>query len=107
MSTITETVPEFASEVASALEREGELRVSALVPVSTIERCTFDPSVNAAYLYIAQSFQVTDQAPVARTIPFADPHWFNVDIAHDGGIFGIEILGRSDVIRQLRSARAL
>lgn len=108
MSTITEAVPEFASELAAALAREGERSASAQLLVSTIERCTYDPSVDAAYLYISQAAsRSSGEPPVARTIPFAAPHWFNVDITHDGGIFGIEILGRPDVVHQLRVARAL
>jgi hypothetical protein len=108
VETLAEAVPEFASEVADALSRKGEASVGALVLVSTIERCTFDSSVEATYLYVSQPVPPSPgRAPVARTISFAAPHWFNVDLTHEGGIFGIEILGRPDVVQLLRSAPAL
>ena len=80
VKTIAEVVPKFASEVAGALVADGHAKGEPPPP---------------------------GQPSVAQTIPFAAPHWFNVDIAQDGGIFGIEILGRSDVIGQLRAARAI
>ena len=108
MKTLTEAVPEFALEVAGALSQVGEERVSALVSKSAIERCTFDSSVEATYVYLSQVVASSPgRPPVARTIAFASPHWFNVDITHEGGIFGIEILGRADVVHMLRGARAL
>ena len=108
METLSKAVPEFASEVADALSRAGEGKVSALVSVSSIERCTHDSSVEATYLYLSQAVAPTPgRAPVARTIAFAAPHWFNVDVTHEGAMFGIEILGRPDVVHMLRSARAL
>lgn len=45
-------------------------------------------------------------APVAKTIPFLDVG-FNVDIDHDGNVFGIEFLDRSDFVRELRNASVL
>jgi hypothetical protein len=48
-----------------------------------------------------------EAAPVAETIAFAAPHWFNVDVDHEGNAFGVELLGRPDVITLLRSANVL
>jgi hypothetical protein len=45
-------------------------------------------------------------APVAETLAFMDGG-FNVDVDHDGHIFGIEVLNRSDVFRKLREGGAL
>ncbi len=106
MSTITEAAPEFALEVARALSLEGEEGASSLVAAATIERYTFDG--DAAYIYVSQAATPNSgPALVVRTIPFAAPYWFNVDLTHEGRIFGIEILGRPDVVHQLRTTRTL
>jgi uncharacterized protein YuzE len=44
--------------------------------------------------------------PVAETIPFLE-FGFNVDIDHNGQVFGIEFLNRTDVLTKLRQDKVL
>jgi uncharacterized protein YuzE len=110
MPTFESVVPNFAAEVGAALAAEGR---SALVPQlasAIIDRCTYDETVEAGYVYFVRpppSPHFTNlAAPVAETIPFL-PDGFNIDVDHDGNIFGIEFLSRPDVINNLRKANAL
>ena len=110
MKTFASIAPNLVAEVGSALVSEGR---GALVPhlvSGIIERCTYDESVNAGYIYFvrpAPSLHFAKlAAPVAETIPFLEGG-FNIDIDHDGSIFGIEFLDRTDFFTELRRANVL
>ena len=110
MATFESVVPNLAAEVGAALTAEGR---GALVPQLTsaiVDRCTYDETIEAGYIYFIRPSPSPHfanlAAPVAETIPFlADG--FNIDVDHDGNIFGIELLSRPDVINRLREANAL
>jgi uncharacterized protein YuzE len=109
MSTPASIAPKLVAEVGSALiaERRGELVPQ--LESGIIERCSYDESVNAGYVYFvrpAPSHFAKLATPVAETIPFLDVG-FNIDIDHDGYIFGIEFLDRADFFAELKGVNVL
>jgi uncharacterized protein YuzE len=111
MSVLRDVTPDFLSEVVEALRSDGREEFCFKMATAQVERCTYDESVDAGYIYFARPFPslpfMKNASLVAETIPFAAPHWFNVDIDHAGNIFGIELLGRPDVVGALRRTGAL
>jgi uncharacterized protein YuzE len=110
MSTLLSVVPDLVAEVGAALTREGRGELVPQVQSGVIERCTYDPSVDAGYIYLVRPRPSPHfaklVAPVHETIPFLEAG-FNVDVDHDGHLFGIELLSRSEVFAKLREADAL
>lgn len=109
MSALLTVVPELVAEVGAALSSAGRDDLTPQLESGVIERCTYDPSIDAGYIYLVRPrpswhFEKL-AAPVAKTLPFEGG--FNVDIDHDGHLFGIELLGRSEVFAKLRDADAL
>jgi len=111
MKTLAEIAPDFVAEVKIVLEAEGQAALAEQIEGARITRCTYDRTVDAGYIYfdrLAPNPLFTKlAAPVAETLPFASPHWFNIDVDHDGQLFGIELLGRRDVRIKLRAAKLL
>ncbi len=111
MATLSELAPDFASEVEATLRAEGYGDISSAVPNMGVESCTFDSEANMGYIRFVRpvdpGYSRDLAAPVKKTIPFAGPHWFNIDIDHDGVLFGIELDGRADVVTALRANGAL
>jgi uncharacterized protein YuzE len=110
MSTLASIAPNLATEISAALSSEGRDDLSAQLKSSVIERCTYDSEVDAGYIYLVRpspSLHFAKLAtPIAETIPFLDVG-FNIDVDHDGCIFGIEILSRADFFAKLRDANVL
>jgi hypothetical protein len=90
---LVEALPELAHAAAAALRSEGYATAAAQLSSAVIERCTYDPSVNAGYVYLWQSDPIhAGETPAAETVAFAAPHWFNIDLRASGSLFGIELL---------------
>jgi uncharacterized protein YuzE len=110
MSTLASIAPNLVAEVGSALISEGRGELVSQLEAGIIERCTYDESVDAGYVYFvrpAPSLHFAKlAAPVAETIPFLAVG-FNIDVDHDGYIFGIEFLDRADFLAELRGANVL
>jgi len=110
MSRLASIVPELVAEVGAALVAEGRGGLTPQLELGIIERCTYDSSSDAGYIYLTRPRPSPHfaklAAPVAETIPFLEAG-FNVDVDHDGHIFGIELLSRSDFFAKLREADAL
>jgi hypothetical protein len=114
-------LPDLVAEIAAALSSQGRGDLARQLEVGIIERCTYDPSADGGldlgYIYLARSSPKSHSekrsAPVAETIPFYHMDeakgvvGVNVDVDHDGHLFGIELLSRTDVIARLRDANAL
>ena len=68
-------------------------------------------SIDAGYIYLVRLPPSTHfaklAAPVAETVTMYVERGVNVDVDHDGRLYGIELLGRSDAIARLREANAL
>jgi uncharacterized protein YuzE len=109
MSTLTFIAPKLVSEVSSALSSEGHDDLSFQLKSSIVERCTYDSEADAVYIYLVRPVPSVHFAklatPVAETIPLDDG--LNIDVDHDGCLFGIEILSRTDFIAELRESNAL
>ena len=102
--------PEFVREVESALASRGRGDLVSQLASATIARCSHDDVVDAGYIHLVRESPSQHFAKlatsVAETLAFMDAG-FNVDVDHDGHIFGIEILNRSDVFTRLRAGGAL
>jgi len=110
MSTLASAFPELVAEVGAALAAEGRGDLVPQLEAGVIDRCTYDPSADAGYIYLVRPrpsphFEKL-AAPVLETIPFLAVG-FNVDIDHDGHLFGIELLSRKDFFAKLRRVNAL
>ncbi len=110
MRTLESVAPGFVTEVGAALTAEGRAALVPQLASSIVDRCTYDETADAGYIYFVRPSPSPHfanlAAPVAETIPFLGDG-FNVDVDHDGNLFGIELLSRSDVIQRLREANAL
>lgn len=110
MSTLASNAPKLIAEVGSALTSEGRGELVSQLESGVIDHCSFDVSVDAGYIYFSQpapSLHFAKLAtPIAETISFLDVG-FNIDIDHDGCIFGIEFLDRADFFAELREANVL
>jgi uncharacterized protein YuzE len=102
MVTLISVLPDIVAELAAALGSQGRADLSAQLASATIERCTFDPTVKAGYIYLARPHH----SAFAETFAFAEPS-LNIDVDIQASIIGIEVLGRTDVFSMLRSAGAL
>ena len=108
MKQLASTLPDFVSEIAEILNEENLQNLSAQLPTAEIERCSYDRSVNAGYIYLVRPTYLKDSPPVfAETFAYAGPHWFNIDVDVHGNILGIELLSRNDVFDKLRDANVL
>ena len=111
MRTLISTLPNLVAEVSAALTTESRAALVQQLSSACIERCTYDETVDAGYIYLVRPAPSPHfaklAAPVAETIAFFGEHGFNVDVDHDGNLFGIELLSRSDVIARLRENNAL
>ena len=107
MSTLASLAPSLVAEVCSALISKGRSKLVPQLKSGIIEYCTYDETVDAGYIYFARpapSLHFTKlAAPVAETISFLAAG-FNIDVDHDGYIFGIEFIGRDDFFAELSDA---
>jgi len=76
-----------------------------------MERWTYDPEADAGNIYFVRPrlswhFEKLSR-PVAETISFDPDNGFYIDVDYDGHIFGIEYIGRPDVLAKLKHANAL
>lgn len=110
MTPFSSVAPKMMSEVSAGLASAGYELVASQVEAGNIDRCTYDHDVEAGYVYFVRpkpsAHFANLAAPVARIIPFLEVG-FNVDVDHDGNVFGIEFLDRSDFFRELRDASVL
>lgn len=110
MTPLAAAAPKLLAEIRSALSAAGYEATALQLEAGTIVRCSYDDSVEAGYIYLARpepsSHFAKLAAPVAKTLPFIDVG-FNIDIDHDGNIFGVEFLDRPDFVSELRHANVL
>ena len=111
MTELRAITPELAAEVVAALAAKGRTNLAKQLASAKIKHCTYDESADAGYIYLvcpAPSAHFAKlAAPVAETIPFDMESGINVDVDHDGYIYGIEFLSRPDVLAKLKDADAL
>jgi uncharacterized protein YuzE len=110
MLTLAEALPAFVAEVEASISSEGRGELALQLAQAIIERCTYEPEDDAAYIYLiapSNARPACASPPVAETLLFYSTHGYNVDLDHEGNLFGIELLDRPDVVRMLRVANAL
>lgn len=97
---LSELLPDLTLAVVAALRTEGYARVADTLGAQVIERCTYDPTADAGYIYLVQNPPIHyGETPAAETVAFAAPHWFNVDLRISGSVFGIELLSPSPAFK--------
>ena len=110
MGALSDIAPEFIAEVAAALTSAGRADLVPQLSSGIMERWTYDPDADAGNIYFVRprpsSHFEKRSRPVAETISFDPDNGFYVDVDHDGHIFGIEYVGRPDVLAKLRRAHA-
>ena len=108
MTQLLAVAPELVADLMQALAGEGRADLAKQLESAQIERITYDEPVDAGKIYLVRPqpswFYEKLSAPVAETIPIELTLFMDVD--HDGNLFGIEFLGRPDVIAKLRSFNA-
>lgn len=112
MASLSDAAPEFSAEVAAALCGIGRTTLASQLVTAEISRATYDADADAGYIYLRPPVPALpgvhrEAAPVRETVPFEGPHWFNVDVDHEGYAFGVEVLGRMDLIERLRGTAAV
>jgi uncharacterized protein YuzE len=111
MSALSAVAPEFVAEVVAALSSAGRADLVPQLESGVVERWTYDPATDAGNIYFLRPqpswYYEKLSHPVAETISFDPDNGFYIDVDHDGHIFGIEYLGRPDVLAKLRHLDAL
>jgi len=111
VSVLSAVAPEFVAEVAAALSSAGREDLVPQLESAVIEQWTYDAASDAGNIYLLRPrpswYYEKLSHPVAQTISFDPDNGFYVDVDHDGHIFGIEYLGRPDVVAKLRRTDAL
>jgi uncharacterized protein YuzE len=102
MNRFSLAVPEFAAEVEAALNAEGRESLSQQLAQVEIESFTYEARDDLGYIYFVRPAPSPHlaklAAQVAETIVFYAERGVNVDVDHDGNLFGIELLGRQEVM---------
>lgn len=93
--------------MSRAMREEGYIAAADEILVAEIMRCTYDARANAGYVYLLQSEPVRPgETPCPKTVCFAAPHWFNVDLRSSGKVFGIELLAPSQAFALQAAGKA-
>ena len=101
MTRLADIVPDFVTELDSALSGEGRAALASKLREAEVERCTFDRELGAGYVYLRGA-----TAPAAETFSFREPHWFGVEVDHEGRPYGIELFSRDEVFARLKEQLA-
>jgi hypothetical protein len=111
MLKLKDVVPQLVVQLSASLAQRGRAALVTPLESASVSRCTFsdDPDVGYIYLFREQVSPLFANlaAPVAETISFWDEYGLNVDIDHEGQLFGIEYVGREDLQKTLKAASAL
>ena len=110
MKNLSKIAPVFVSEVCESLSKAGHKELEDKIRNVVIEQYTYDIDSDAGYIYMHIEMSPivaavhNETAVVKETISLGS---VNIDIDHEGNIFGIELLGRPEVIREIESANTL
>ena len=111
MSSLSTVAPDFVAEVAAALRSAGRADLVPQLESGIVERWTYDPDADAGNIYRARPrpswFFEKLPCPLAETISFDEDNGICIDVDRDGNLFGIEYMGRPDVLALLRRSDAL
>lgn len=111
MATLRSIAPKLSAELEAALVAKGRPEVVEQLKLAAVERCTGCEEDDLGYVYLVRPAPslhlVKMSAPVAQTISLYSSHGLNIDIDHDGCLYGIEFIGRPDITDMLRAASVL
>jgi hypothetical protein len=111
MATLRSIAPKLSAELEAALVEKGHPEAAEQLRGAAVERCTGSEDDDLGYVYFvrpAPSLHLAKlSAPVAQTMSLYSSHGLNIDIDHDGCLFGIEFIGRPDITDMLRAASVL
>jgi uncharacterized protein YuzE len=98
--TLFSILPAVVAELEVALGAESRVDLAAQLRSATIERCTYEPTGEAGYIYLTR-LQIS---AFAETWTSRD---LNIDVDVGGRVIGIEVLDRNEVYLLLKDARLL
>jgi uncharacterized protein YuzE len=108
---LAEVVPALFLEVKAELVKCARQTVAVQLDDATIERATYDQSIQHGYIYLvrleSEAHFPTLSCQVAETISFYFELGFNVDVDHAGNVFGIEFAARDGAVARLEAAGLL
>ena len=111
MTQLAAIAPQLAGELATGLLAEGRPELAKQLESAEIRQCRYDESAGAGYIYLVRPapswYYEKLSAPVKETISWDIESGLNVDVDHDGTLFGIEFLSRADIVAALRTTNAL
>lgn len=103
--------PAVFAELRGALLANGRAPLAEKLATVRIDRCTFAEEDDIGFVYFVR--QPTNlhfanlASPVAETVAFFCELGLNLDVDHDGDLFGLEFLDRPDLVACLRDANEL
>ena len=97
----------LAEELQNALIADGSGEIAMMINAAEVERCTFADDDGICYIYLRRPpFPVpevhAEAAQVKYTIDLMQTVGANVDIDHEGNVFGIEVIGRKDIVTEVK-----
>jgi hypothetical protein len=111
MPTLKSLAPELVSQLAAALVQSGHRAIAEQLERVAVLRCTFGSDNDVGYVYLVRekvsALYANLSAPVAETISFYMEHGLNLDLDHEGQLFGVEYVGRPDIANTLKAANVL
>ena len=111
MTQLAAIAPELLAELGTALKAAGRTELAKQLESAEIRQCNYDESVEAGYIYLVRPrpswYYEKLAAPVKETVALDMESGLNVDVDHDGNLFGIEFLNRPDIVARLRNGAAL
>jgi len=94
--------PTVFAEVRAALLAASRTEIVEKLAAARIARCTFAEEDGIGYVYFVRrppSLNFLNlSTPVAETIDFFSGLGINLDVDHDGDLFGLEFLARPDLV---------
>lgn len=103
--------PTVFAEIRDALLAKGRGALAVKLATVRIDRCTFAEEDDIGFVYFVRaptSLHFANLAsPVAETVAFFSELGLNLDVDHDGDLFGLEFLDRPDLVACLRNANEL
>lgn len=103
--------PQLVSELATGLLAAGRPDLAKQLESAEILECRYDESAGAGYIYLVRPrpswYYEKLSAPVKEAVSWDMESGLNVDVDHDGNLFGIEFLFRADIVATLKDKGAL
>jgi uncharacterized protein YuzE len=109
MVRVASILPQLVAELRTELAADGGEDLVAQLDSCEIERCTYDPTASAGYIYLRRApnpqfgsphFE-PGKAPRSETFALAKAD-INIDVDLDGRLIGFEILSRAEIFEVRR-----